>query len=67
MPPKIILLVSSGILVLGNLFCAIAPSINFLIFGRAITGVGGTGIWLTILAIIGRVIFPAFFILRSIV
>lgn len=40
---------------LGNLFSAVAFSIDFLIFGRAITGVGATGIWLTILAILGRV------------
>ena len=28
---------------IGSLFCAVAPSVNFLIFGRAVAGLGGAG------------------------
>jgi MFS family permease len=28
---------------LGSLFCAVAPSVKFLIFGRAVAGMGGAG------------------------
>jgi hypothetical protein len=28
---------------IGSLFCAVAPSVNFLIFGRAVAGMGGAG------------------------
>jgi hypothetical protein len=28
---------------IGSLFCAVAPSVNFLIFGRAVAGIGGAG------------------------
>ncbi|GJJ15378.1 hypothetical protein Clacol_009654 [Clathrus columnatus] len=54
-PPKVVLLAAAGVFELGSLFCAIAPSIDFLIFGRAICGLGATGLWVSILAIIGRI------------
>ena len=28
---------------IGSLFCAVAPSVNFLIFARAVAGIGGAG------------------------
>jgi predicted MFS family arabinose efflux permease len=40
---KLVYLVSLGIFELGSLFCAVAQSIEFLIFGRAVAGVGAAG------------------------
>ncbi|KIM88878.1 hypothetical protein PILCRDRAFT_243404 [Piloderma croceum F 1598] len=40
---------------IGSLFCAVAPSVNFLIFGRAVAGIGGAGIFVSVLSIIGEV------------
>jgi MFS family permease len=40
---------------LGSLFCAIAKSIDFLIFGRAVAGVGGAGIFVSIYTIIAQI------------
>lgn len=54
-PIKIVFLVSSSIFELGSLFCAIAPSVDFLIFGRAIAGLGAAGIWISMLSILARV------------
>jgi hypothetical protein len=28
---------------IGSLFCGVAPTVNFLIFGRAVAGMGGAG------------------------
>ena len=55
-PPKLVFLISIGIFELGSLFCAIAPSVNFLIFGRAVAGFGAAGLWVSILAITARVL-----------
>ncbi|KAF9484264.1 ABC transporter [Pholiota conissans] len=54
-PAKIVFLVTVGIFELGSLFCAIAPSVNFLIFGRAVAGLGGAGMWVSIMSIIARI------------
>ena len=48
-------LISVFIFELGSLFCAIAKSINFLIFGRAVAGVGGAGIFVSIFTIISQI------------
>jgi len=40
---------------IGSLFCAVAPSVNFLIFGRAVAGIGGAGIFVSVLSIIGEI------------
>ncbi|KAG8757315.1 hypothetical protein FRC14_002163 [Serendipita sp. 396] len=40
---------------IGSLFCAVAWNMPFLIFGRAIAGVGAAGIFISILTIISRV------------
>jgi MFS family permease len=40
---KMVYLVSIAIFELGSLFCAIAKSVEFLIFGRAVAGVGAAG------------------------
>lgn len=54
-PVKIIFLLSISIFELGSLFCAVAPSIEFLIFGRAIAGVGGAGLWISIMSVLAQV------------
>jgi MFS family permease len=48
-------LISVCIFELGSLFCAIAKSIEFLIFGRAVAGVGGAGIFVSIFTIIAQI------------
>lgn len=48
-------MVAIALFELGSLFCAIAPSAVFLIFGRVIAGVGGAGICVTVLTIIAEV------------
>ncbi|KAF8526940.1 ABC transporter [Hysterangium stoloniferum] len=53
-PAKPVFLVSVAIFEIGSLFCAVAPSVNFLIFGRAVAGLGGAGIWVAIMAITAR-------------
>jgi MFS family permease len=40
---------------IGSLFCGVAPSVNFLIFGRAVAGFGAAGIFVSILSIIGEI------------
>ncbi|KAF9003888.1 ABC transporter [Cyathus striatus] len=54
-PTKVIFLICVGVFELGSLFCAIAPSVNFLIFGRAVAGLGGAGMWVSIMSIIARI------------
>jgi MFS family permease len=54
-PAKTTLVVSIGIFELGSLLCAVAPSVRFLIFARALAGIGGAGLWIAIMAIIARV------------
>ncbi|KAJ7670777.1 transporter [Mycena polygramma] len=53
--PKPVFLVSIAIFELGSLFCAIAPSIDFLIFGRVVAGVGAAGLWVSIMTIVAQV------------
>lgn len=55
-PPKPVFLTSISIFEIGSLLCALAPSVNFLIFGRAVAGCGAAGIWVSILSIMARVI-----------
>lgn len=57
---KPVFMVSIAIFELGSLFCAVAPSVNFLIFGRAVAGVGAGGLWVSILSIMAQVILPFF-------
>jgi predicted MFS family arabinose efflux permease len=53
-PPKAVFLVSISIFELGSLFCAVAPSVDFLIFGRAVAGLGGAGLWVSIMTVMAR-------------
>jgi MFS family permease len=48
-------LTSIFIFELGSLFCAIARSMDFLIFGRAVAGVGAAGIFVSIFTIIAQI------------
>ncbi|KAK0487875.1 major facilitator superfamily domain-containing protein, partial [Armillaria novae-zelandiae] len=50
--PKIICLVVIAIFEIGSLFCAVAPSVNFLIFGRAFAGIGASGLGISCMCII---------------
>jgi len=52
---KWVFLTNVVIFELGSLFCGVAPSMNFLIFGRAFQGVGGAGLFVSSLAIMGEV------------
>ncbi|KAL5531054.1 hypothetical protein ACEPAG_3930 [Sanghuangporus baumii] len=54
-PPKTVFLVSIGIFEVGSLLCAVAPSVNILIFGRAVAGLGATGLWVSIMSMIARI------------
>ncbi|GJJ12839.1 hypothetical protein Clacol_007084 [Clathrus columnatus] len=54
-PAKIVLLVCVGLFELGSLFCAVAPSVNILIFGRAVAGAGAGGIWIAINSILTKI------------
>ena len=42
-PAKSVFLLSVAVFELGSLLCAVAPSVNVLIFGRAVAGLGATG------------------------
>ncbi|KAH7333563.1 ABC transporter [Rhizoctonia solani] len=54
-PTKWIYVVAVLIFEIGSLFCAVAPSAEFLIFGRAVAGTGAAGIFISILSIIAQV------------
>lgn len=59
-PAKITFLVTVVIFEIGSLFCAVSPSVEFLIFGRAVAGLGGAGIWVAIMSIIARACYVNF-------
>ena len=40
---------------LGSLICGVSPSINVLIFGRAVQGVGASGIFISVITVISQV------------
>ncbi|EIW79989.1 MFS general substrate transporter, partial [Coniophora puteana RWD-64-598 SS2] len=44
-PAKVVFLLTIFLFELGSLFCAVAPSVDFLIFGRAFAGLGASGLW----------------------
>ncbi|KAF8839236.1 ABC transporter [Paxillus ammoniavirescens] len=53
-PTKTVCLFSIVMFELGSLFCGIAPSVNFLIFGRAFAGIGAAGISVSVLTIMAE-------------
>ena len=58
---KPVFMTSIAIFELGSLFCAVAPSVSFLIFGRAVEGVGAGGLWVSILSVMAQVT-PSFLV-----
>ncbi|PBK59731.1 ABC transporter [Armillaria solidipes] len=53
--PKIVCLAVIAIFEIGSLFCAVAPSVNFLIFGRAFAGVGASGLGISCMYIVAKI------------
>jgi MFS family permease len=54
-PTKWVYLVAVVLFEIGSLFCAVAPNMEFLIFGRAFAGVGGAGIFVSVFSIIAQI------------
>ncbi|PVG01143.1 ABC transporter [Serendipita vermifera] len=52
LPTKWVYLTTIFVFELGSLICAVAPSMNVLILGRAIAGTGGGGIFTSILTVV---------------
>lgn len=52
---KWVYLVAIVLFEIGSLFCAVAPNVEFLIFGRVVAGMGGAGIFVSVLSIIAQV------------
>jgi EmrB/QacA subfamily drug resistance transporter len=50
--------VSVALFILGSGLCGIAGSMGFLIFGRAVQGLGGGGLFVLALSVVGDVIAP---------
>lgn len=44
-PSKVVIIFAIAVFEIGSLVCGVAPSMNVLILGRAITGVGASGIF----------------------
>ncbi|KAL7277614.1 hypothetical protein ACG7TL_008541 [Trametes sanguinea] len=53
--PKPVYLVSIALFEIGSLICAVAPSANVLIFGRAFAGVGASGLWISVMSVFARI------------
>lgn len=53
--PKVIYLICIVTFELGSLICAVSPSANVLIFGRAFAGVGAAGLWVSVMSIFANV------------
>lgn len=54
-PAKPVYLCCIAVFEIGSLICAVSPSISVLIFGRALSGVGGAGMWVSILSSMAQV------------
>ncbi|QRV80260.1 major facilitator superfamily transporter [Ceratobasidium sp. AG-Ba] len=54
-PTKWVYLSAIVLFEIGSLFCAVATTMEFLIFGRAFAGVGAAGIFVSVLSIIAQV------------
>lgn len=54
-PTKWVYLTAVVLFEIGSLFCAVATTMEFLIFGRAFAGVGAAGIFVSVLSIIAQV------------
>lgn len=54
-PPKYVLFVATGIFLLGSLVCGIAPTIDVLLLGRGLAGIGAAGMTVVMLLIITHI------------
>ncbi|KAF9556809.1 ABC transporter [Agrocybe pediades] len=54
-PAKPVLLVSIALFEIGSLISAVANSVQLLIFGRVVAGVGGAGLWVSVLSIMAHI------------
>ncbi|KAJ7249526.1 major facilitator superfamily domain-containing protein [Mycena haematopus] len=54
-PGKWVFLIAIVIFEAGSLLCALSPSIDVLIVGRVVAGVGAAGIWVSVLTIIAEI------------
>lgn len=52
---KIIFLATILTFELGSLLCAVATSVDFLIVGRLISGIGAAGLWLSVLTVVSQI------------
>jgi EmrB/QacA subfamily drug resistance transporter len=55
---RVMVFFSVGLFILGSALCGLAQSMNFLIFSRAIQGLGGGGLFVLALTVVGDVIPP---------
>ncbi|KAF7596697.1 hypothetical protein BBP40_000620 [Aspergillus hancockii] len=58
MPLKLVFILAIGVLEVGSLICAVAPSSIALIIGRAITGMGAAGVMSGVYTILGLSVAP---------
>lgn len=54
-PRRTIFLIAVSLFEIGSLLCGVAPSMNVLILGRAVAGVGAAGLFVSIIAIISQI------------
>ncbi|KAF7374652.1 ABC transporter [Mycena sanguinolenta] len=54
-PAKTVLLSVIGVFEIGSLLCAVAPSVNVLILGRVVAGIGASGLMVSVMFIIAQV------------
>lgn len=54
-PTKYVYMILIAIFEIGSLICGVAPSMTVLILGRAIAGVGGGGIFVSVLTIVSQI------------
>ncbi|KAG8815924.1 hypothetical protein FRC19_000679 [Serendipita sp. 401] len=54
-PSKWVYMTTIGLFEIGSLICAVANSMNVLIFGRAFQGIGASGMFISILTILAQI------------
>lgn len=53
--PKAIYLICIVLFELGSLICAVSPSTDVLIFGRAFAGLGAAGLWISVMSLFAHI------------
>lgn len=56
-PAKYVYLGSIAMFEIGSLICALSPTVEVLIFGRAVCGVGAAGLWIAVMSVLAQVTF----------